>query len=77
MANPQIEEFMNALFFKAGAVIVLCGIGGMVLREGLQWLERRATRFGQERQRRRAAAETAQPYHSPTGLGDSPHCPKQ
>jgi restriction system protein len=87
MANPQIDQFIDALFFKAGAVIVLCAIGGMVLREGLQWLERRVTQFGQQRRRRRDADRTAGARRSSAfvtysaknktaaAVTTEPHCP--
>jgi hypothetical protein len=54
MANPQIDQFTHALMWKAVPPIILASIGAILLREGLQWLERRATRFGRDRRKRGA-----------------------
>jgi hypothetical protein len=42
VANPVLDQFSHALFWKAGVVIILASFGALLLREGLQWLERRA-----------------------------------
>jgi hypothetical protein len=49
MANPQIDQFTQALFWKALPVIFVASIAGLLLREGLQWLERKATAAGRRR----------------------------
>ena len=44
MANPQLDQFMNALIWKAVPPIILCSIAALLLRELLQWIERRSIR---------------------------------
>ena len=74
MANPQLDQFIHALIWKAVPVIILCGGGAILLRELLQWLERAADRAG--RSRRKARRSSVSPvYHGPTELEDAPHCP--
>ncbi len=36
MPNPALDQFSNALFWQVVPVIILCGIGGIILRELLQ-----------------------------------------
>jgi hypothetical protein len=75
MANPQIDEFIQALFWKAGLWIVLGSIAGLLIREGLQWLERRATRFGQERRKNRRAESAVAAVEGKRAKSETPHCP--
>ncbi len=42
MANPQLDQFMQALIWKAVPPIILAGIAAILLREGIQWLESKA-----------------------------------
>jgi hypothetical protein len=44
MPNEQLNEFMHALTWELIFVIVLGGIGVFLLRELLQWIERRVAR---------------------------------
>jgi hypothetical protein len=44
MAHAQLDQFMHALMWKAGPLVILCGFGGIVLRELLRRIGRRATR---------------------------------
>jgi topoisomerase-like DNA binding C4 zinc finger protein len=44
MAHAQLDQFIYALVWKAGPVIVLCGVGAVVLRELLRRIGRRAAR---------------------------------
>jgi hypothetical protein len=53
MANPQLDQFTQALIWKAVPVIILAGIGALLLREFLQWLERKATGAVKGRRARR------------------------
>jgi hypothetical protein len=53
MPNPQLDQFMQALIWKAVPPIILAGIAGLLLREGLQWLERKATGAGRSRRDKR------------------------
>jgi Topoisomerase DNA binding C4 zinc finger len=48
MANAQLDQFIHALMWKAGPVLILCGCGGIVLREVLRRIGRRATRAVRE-----------------------------
>jgi hypothetical protein len=45
MPIPHLDQFMHALMWKAGSTIILCGIGALLLREFLNWIERRGVRF--------------------------------
>lgn len=58
MPNPQIDQFMQALIWKAVPPIVLASIAGLLLCEALQWLERKATRAGRSRRAKRDARES-------------------
>jgi len=74
MANPQIDQFMNALIWKAVPPIILAGIAGLLLREGLQWLERKATAASWRRRAGRdATSGTSSQVASVSGA--APHCP--
>ena len=44
MPNAQLDQFMHALIWKAVPPIILVGIGALLLRELLQWIERRSIR---------------------------------
>jgi hypothetical protein len=48
MANAQLDQFMHALLWKAGPVVVLCAFGAIMLRELLRRIGRRATRAVRE-----------------------------
>src|SRR6266478_751471 len=72
MPNPQLDQFIHALMWKAVPVIILCGGGAIVLRDLLQWLERAAVRAGRSRRKSRKSS-VSPAYHSPTELEDAPH----
>jgi putative intracellular protease/amidase len=57
MPNPQLEQFSQELFTKAGAVILVCGVGALLLRALLDWLERKASQIGRSRQAARQVRE--------------------
>ncbi len=47
MANPQLEQLTHALIWKAVPVLILASVGGLLLREFLNWVQgstKRATR---------------------------------
>jgi hypothetical protein len=48
MANPQLDQFVYALVWKAGPWAILCGCGAIVVREVLRRLGRRAIRHVHE-----------------------------
>ncbi len=62
MANAQMGQFISALVWKAGPLLILCGVGALVLRELLRRIGRRA---------RRAIHET----HPDLATLKAPHCP--
>ncbi len=76
MPNPALDQFSNALFWQVVPVIILCGIGGIILRELLQWLERRTTKFGRDAGQRRPLRPATPNYNAPPNVVDSPHCPE-
>jgi Topoisomerase DNA binding C4 zinc finger len=73
MANAQLEQFMYALMWKAVPVVILFGGGGMLLRDVLRWLERRATHAGQSWRAKRGARPSATNLNSASTA--APHCP--
>ena len=75
MATPQLDQFTHALFWKAVPWIILGGGGAMLLREFLRWLERRAIRFGQERQKKRGAQSIGPAVEMKPDQSEAPHCP--
>jgi hypothetical protein len=76
MANPQIDQFMYTLIWKAVPPIFFASLGGLLLREGLQWLERRAIRFGRERRDRAGKSHESGRRSQTAATGsETPHCP--
>lgn len=73
-ANPQLDQFMNALIWKAVPPIILASIGALLLREFLRWVERKATRVGRALRAKRGAqpSKTSAKAHGSTA---APHCP--
>jgi len=59
MADPQLDQFMNALIWKAVPPIILFGIAAILLREFLRWLERKAKSSGRSSRATRAAAPSS------------------
>lgn len=55
MANPQIDQFIQVLFWKAVPWIVLCSALGTFGGLAVKWVERKAKGAGHSRQTRRAA----------------------
>jgi hypothetical protein len=74
MANPQIDQFMQALVWKAVPPIILGGIGAILLREALQWLERKATAAGRRRRAEREVTGRTS-MQAATTSASRPHCP--
>jgi hypothetical protein len=77
MSNPALDQFSNDLWWKVVPVVIVCGIAGLVLREVLQWLERKATQIGKARRAARKAqsAATAPAQYLGPAINDAPHCP--
>ena len=76
MYGPVLDQFRNDLWWKVVPVVVGCGIVGIVVREVLQWLERKATQIGRSRRAALEARPTTAPaskYLGPTD--DARHCP--
>ena len=44
MPNAQLDQFMHVMIWQAIATIILATIGGLLLRELLQWIDRRSIR---------------------------------
>jgi len=44
MAHAHLDQFIYALVWKAGPLLVVCGVGAVVLREWLRRIGRRAAR---------------------------------
>jgi hypothetical protein len=70
MANPPIDQFMQALIWKAVPPIILAAIGAILLREFLRWLERKAKGAGRSQRRKPDAEPTTTrrvftPFSSP------------
>lgn len=59
MANPQLDQFMNALIWKAVPPIILFGVAAILLREFLRWLERKARSAGRSSRAKRGAAPSS------------------
>src|SRR5690242_14695825 len=72
--SPVLESFMHAMMWKAGVVIVLCGVGATVLRTLTRLLERSAT----SAMRARRDAEKSKSHHidsNEADTADGPPCP--
>lgn len=74
MPNPQIDQFMQALIWKAVPPIILASIGAILLREFLNWLERKATNLGRSRKAKRGA-QVSSVSQNISGSTTAPHCP--
>jgi len=74
MPNPQLDQFMNALIWKAVPPIILCSVGALLLREFLRWLERKATRAGRSRRAKRGADPSSR-IRSASSSGPAPYRP--
>lgn len=61
MGNPALDQMIHALFSKAVPWMILFGGGGILLKESLRWLDRRATQFGKDRQAQRKLQVTMPP----------------
>ncbi len=44
MPNPQLDQFMHAMMWKLIPVIILASLGGLLLREFLNWGKRKTSR---------------------------------
>jgi len=75
MPNAQLDQFMHALMWKAMPVIIVCGIAGILLRECLQWLERRAVRFGRDRRCAKVTKKVSDATSNMKAASEAPHCP--
>jgi hypothetical protein len=73
--TPDLTPLIHALMWKAGPIIILCGIGALFLRESLGWLERRLTRAVRDRRARAATAKGVTTQTSSQGSVDPPSCP--
>jgi hypothetical protein len=77
MSNPALDQLSDALWWKIVPVIICGGIGAIMLRELLQWLERKATRSGRSRRTRHATQSSPAAESAYLGLTDeTPHCPE-
>jgi len=76
MPTAALDSFMSALLWKAGPVIIIAGIAGLISRELLQWLERTATHtFRSRRGARRHSAEILSSLnHQTENIPDCPAC---
>jgi hypothetical protein len=59
MAAPQLDQFMQALIWKAVPPIIFFSIAALLLREFLRWLGRKATQASRSRQSKRNARPSA------------------
>lgn len=75
MPNPQLDQFMHALMWKAVPTIFLAGIAGLLLRESSQWLERKAAGVGRARRAKRDIRASADTQKVSVSAAVSPHCP--
>ena len=76
MGDPVLDQFSNELFAKAGTVILVCGIAGILLRALLDWLEHKATQFGKARRAARQAQQKTVAAATSVGpIEAAPHCP--
>lgn len=75
MPNPQLDQLTQDLFWKAGIAIVLGTLGALLIRELLNWIDRRTTRFARDLRERRAAKKAQTNTVSGPGNTDAPDCP--
>jgi hypothetical protein len=61
MAHPQLEHFFYVLIWKAGPIVILCGLGAILLPQVVRRIARRVTRSVHARANRRTL--------------NTPHCP--
>jgi len=75
MANPQIQQVVDTMWWKLAPWILVCAFIGTFAGVFVKWLERRAVRFGQERRKRQAASEDRGSRMDDGGSDKTPHCP--
>jgi hypothetical protein len=75
MPNPQLEQFTHALMLKVVPVAILASVAGLLLREFLNWVERRATRGIQSRKAQGQSVAGKNPEPLDFELEDTPQCP--
>jgi len=64
MADPALDQFSQALFWKLAPWMVLLGGGGILLKGVVRWLERRAVRLGRDIRARTAPPRVVMPRAS-------------
>jgi hypothetical protein len=76
MANPQLDQFMQALVWKAVPVVIVCGMAAVLFRELLNWIERRGVRFARGLRKSRATRTTLSATTvAQNNRGGTPLCP--
>ncbi|MEY2500807.1 MAG: restriction system protein [Verrucomicrobiota bacterium] len=73
MANPQIQQVVDTMWWKLAPWILFCAFIGTFAGLFVKWLERRATEFGRRRQARiKTKAQQEAPW---VQADEAPHCP--
>jgi hypothetical protein len=76
MANPQIQQVVDTMWWKLAPWILLCAFIGTFAGLFVKWLERRAIRFGRDwRSRREKSEEGRRRPEAAATESEAPHCP--
>jgi restriction system protein len=75
MANPQLDQFTSALFWKIVPWLIVAGAVGTLAGSVVKWLERRATEIGRKRRASRDGTQATSAPDLNFDLEDAPHCP--
>ena len=76
MQNEQLHQLMQSLIWKVVFVIFFGSLAGLLLRELLQWIDRRVTRFARGvRESRAVRKTTSSSVTARCNAGERPHCP--
>jgi hypothetical protein len=74
MPNPQLDQFMSSLIWKAVPAIILANLGALLLRELLQWIDRRSTRAVRSWRAKRNGLPSSV-SSTVNASADAPRCP--
>jgi hypothetical protein len=75
MPNPQLDQFVQSLFWKIAPWILVASAIGTFAGLFVKWLDRSATGLGEKIRKRRGSKNPTFPSKLEFEADDAPHCP--